>query len=181
MRGISSYDVRTGNADNDKYFGFCGQDWWFVEPESEDLARAKKRGELVYERRKYSPDNTAKEKGPGPNIRAAAAEFAVEHLLGIRTQGDAFVKDAADVGEFEVKTYNPPFNWELISNVRNHKPHRIYILVWTQLWPKYLAVIGWAYGSVVMENRRKPSWATHEIYFCSWHRLQTMDTLPMGK
>lgn len=169
------FDIR--GTDNDKWWMCVGLDWIWVKifPSDEDYIRrvASHRSNS----RTGSKNNFAKGDRRRGDILGCAGEEVVGFLMKKRVE-HAYVKDAPDVGEFEVKTCAFDVGWRLTVNHSTLKPHRKYINCMTYLYPKFVAVQGWTWGHEIENGPEPTKFRERElVVWTSWHTLKPIKDL----
>lgn len=185
MEIVRSYDVRTGDADEDKYWGFVGEEWaWFGLTSydvnrCEDVARARDKS------RGGSQKNYAKGSSLEGSVHGFIAEMAASRFTGLKINQTTVLRDRnqADLGnDIEVKATRADGGWRIYVNESTMRDERRYVLVSTCFFPKYVAVMGWIYGHEINEGPQEMKFRKDErAYWKSWHSLRTMGSFDASR
>lgn len=135
--------------------------YWFVKILPEEAEKIRKMGKARNENGKSNgwktktPDETDKY-----HVIGVAGEFAValiynESVGAITSRSARFLNEIGDVGGFiEVRTATKtdPRSWNLGGFENVLKPERAYVNCLGHLFPEFVVVTGWAWGSEILSE-----------------------------
>lgn len=179
MTILHPWDIRTGS--NDSWWWVIGMDWIWVELSDRDVGMIKSAAQSRDDSNRRSKKNYAKGSSLVGHEHGYAAELSMAHIskLGINQETVLVNRNRADLGnDIEVKSTQYAGSWRLYVNESTMKPQRRYVLCMTYLYPKYVAAIGWVFGSEIDRGPDALPWRKSEkAFWCPWTVLHDMNQI----
>lgn len=81
--------------------------------------------------------------------------------------------------EVKCRAEKDPRFWDLAVNDYDLKEDRVYVLALGCFWPKFVVIVGWAYGHEVLSRNKVLNHAhsDHRFYVLEYNRLRDLKTL----